>query len=82
MYFLNNGIFRMAVNESVLPVNAFVAKGIKIFYGLGVSPNDYMIYAADAIDYSQKSNIYVFSPSGEQKKVFKAGFLSNGFYFE
>lgn len=82
LYFLNGGIYRMAVTQQALPSTAFVAKGSRNFYGLGVRPEDYSIYAADALDYSQRSNIYVFGANGEQKFTFKAGFLSNGFYFE
>lgn len=82
LYFLNDDIFRMAVSETTLPASPFVAKGTKNFYGLGVNPNDCNIYAADALDFSQRSNIYIYSPSGEQKTFFKAGVNANGFYFE
>jgi hypothetical protein len=82
LYFLNNGIFRMSISDNALPATAFVAKGSRNFYGLGVNPNDYTIYAADALDYVQKSNIYIFNSNGSQKTVFKAGLISNGFYFE
>lgn len=82
LYFLNDAIFRMAISETVLPANPFIAKGNRNFYGLGVNPNDNNIYAADALDYSQRSNIYIYSPVGNEKAVFKAGVNANGFYFE
>lgn len=82
LYFLNNDVYRMAISETILPETAFIAKGNKNFYGLGVNPNDYTIYVADALDYSQKSNIYVYSSAGEQKTFFKAGIIANSFYFE
>jgi len=82
LYFLNSGVFRMAVNQTVLPVTPFIEKGNKNFYGLGVNPTDYTIYVADALDYSQKSNVYIYTSMGEETRFFKAGVNANGFYFE
>ncbi len=82
LYFLNEGIFRIPVIDNSLPANPFVTKGNRNFYGLGINPNNCTIYAADALDYSQKSNIYIYDSNGNQKSLFKAGVISNGFYFE
>jgi hypothetical protein len=82
LYFLNEHIFRMPINENNLPTSLFINSGTKNFYGLGVNPNDYTIYSADALDYIQKSNIYVYNLNGTEKNNFKAGLISNGFYFE
>lgn len=82
LYYLNNGICRMTVADNALPPSPFIAKGSKNFYGIGVNPDDYCIYAADALDYVQKSNIYIYDVSGNQKHFFKAGINSSGFYFE
>jgi len=82
LYYLNNGIYRMPINSNALPQSSFIAQGNKIFYGLGINPNDFNIYASDAIDYIQKSNIYIYDVNGNQKNYFKAGLISNGFYFE
>lgn len=82
LYFMSGHIYRMAINDTGLPGTAFIEKGNKVFYGLGINPFDYTIYAADALDYMQKSNIYVFDAKGSQITNFKAGIISNGFYFE
>lgn len=82
LYYLNGGVYRMAISSTALPATEFIAKGTKNFYGLGVDPNDHTIYAADALDYVQKSTIYVFDANGNQKLNFKAGINANGFYFE
>jgi len=82
LYFLNNHIYRMPISETVLPAGSFIAKGSRNFYGLGVNPNDHTIYAADALDYSQRSQVYVYNADGSDKHTFKAGIASNGFYFE
>lgn len=82
LYFLNKGICRMPVAATGLPLSPWVSSGTKNFYGLGVNPNDYTVYAADALDYNQRSNIYIFDAQGHQKAVFKSGINANGFYFE
>lgn len=82
LYYINSAIYRLEISATSLPSNPFIAAAGKNFYGLAVSPNDFNIYAADALDYVQRSNIYVFTPQGEQKNFFKAGINSNGFYFE
>ncbi len=82
LYYINKNIFRMRVSDSELPANPFVIAGSKVFYGIGVNPTNYDIYVADAVDYVQKSNIFIYNPSGELKFNFKAGINANGFYFE
>ncbi len=82
LYFLNGGVFKMAINSQALPATAFIANGTKNFYGLGINPNDFSIYVADALDYVQRSTIYIFDANGNQKSYFKAGINANGFYFE
>jgi len=40
------------------------------------------VYAADVLDYVQRSQIYIYDTKGKQSSTFKAGIISNGFYFE
>lgn len=82
LYFIKGGIYRMAITDAGLPPNAFIAKGTKNFYGIGINPNNHTIYTSDALDYISNSNIYVYDAAGNEKKHFKAGLIANGFYFE
>lgn len=83
LYFLNKGVYRMAINSSSLPGSAFIAgSAATIFYGLAVSDKDHNVYVSDAIDYNQKSSILVYSPNGQMRTSFKAGVNASGFYFE
>lgn len=82
LFYLNDGIYKMSITDATLPSQAFISKETKNFYGLGINPNDEAIYAADALDYSQRSQIYIYNPDGSSKTDFKAGVISNGFYFE
>lgn len=82
LYYLNSGIFKMAIAAPALPASPLIPKGNKVFYGLGVNTHDYTIYASDALDYIQKSVIYIFDSNGNPKSFFHAGVNSNSFYFE
>lgn len=82
LYYLNSSIYRMSIHETSLPNKEFIKSEGKNFYGLGVDPNNYQVYVADAIDYVQKSSVYIFNQMGENIKSFKAGVNSNSFYFE
>jgi DNA-binding beta-propeller fold protein YncE len=81
LYYLNQGICRMPINSSGLQ-NAFIEKGNKNFYALAVNPENSDIYVSDALDYIQKSNIYIYKASGALKVQFKAGIISGNFYFD
>lgn len=82
LFFLNKHIYSMGIDASALPAQELVNAGTKNFYGLGIHPTTFQIYAADALDYTQKSNIYIYNSKGNQLSFFKAGINSNGFYFE
>lgn len=82
LYFLNGSVYRMCISDMLLPVVPFIDKGPRNFYGLGVNPNDHTIYASDALDYSQRSQVYIFNSDGSLKGDFKAGIIANCFYFE
>ncbi|MGZ3921989.1 MAG: hypothetical protein ACXVC7_16935, partial [Bacteroidia bacterium] len=72
----------IALSETSVPSSPLIPKGSHTYYGLGINPNDFTIYASDALDYIQRSNIYIFDAAGNEKSFFKAGINSNSFYFE
>ncbi|MCW3075711.1 MAG: hypothetical protein JWO32_320 [Bacteroidetes bacterium] len=82
LFFLNGGIYKMDINSLAIPPDPIIPKGNRSYYGLGINPNDYTIYASDALDYIQRSVVYIFDASGNEKSFFKAGINSNSFYFE
>ena len=82
LYYLNHGVYQFPINNTSLPLNPLINQGTKLFYGLGINPNDYSIYVSDAIDYVQKSKIEIYSVNGEFMKSFNSGIISNGFVFE
>jgi YVTN family beta-propeller protein len=82
LYYFNNGICRFTIQQTELKA-ALIEKGNKNFYAMGINPLNGDIYASDALDYIQKSNIYIYkSNTLELKHQFKAGIISGYFYFD
>lgn len=82
LYYLNNGVFLMSIQNTQLPVTPLIQMGNKLFYGLGIHPTNNQIYVSDAIDYVQSSKVMIYSPSGQWMSAFSAGVNANGFVFE
>ena len=81
IYFINKGIYKMAVNTKNLPDSAFIPGENKLFYSLGVNPNNNEIYVSDAIDYTQNAIIYRYSQAGVLTDSFKVGINPSDFLF-
>jgi hypothetical protein len=79
LYFINGDIFRWPLAATV-PERIVDAAGRK-FFGLGISPH-HRLYVSDAIDYVQRSDVYVYDMHGNKTALFKAGINTNGFSFE
>lgn len=82
LYYLNNGVFHMSIQNAQLPAAAIINMGNKLFYGMGVHPVNNQLYISDAIDYVQASKVMIYSPSGQLISSFSAGTNTNGFVFE
>ncbi len=80
LFFLNTSVYAMSVNDSILPTQAFIEAGIRNFYAMGISP-DNRIFLSDALDYQQKGDIYIYSPSANLLHQSKAGIIPSFFYF-
>ncbi|MBV6405551.1 MAG: YncE family protein [Flavobacteriales bacterium] len=81
LYFLDGGVYRMAIHDSVLPTNAFIPADNRNFYGLGVDPDNGTIYVSDAVDYVQHGVVLRYSPGGTELGSFLAGIIPGGFCF-
>ena len=82
LFYLNNGVYAMAIGSTNLPSQTVINEGNKQFYGLGIDPLSGIIYVADAMDYVQKSTVYRYKPDGTLLSSFKPGIISSDFYFK
>jgi DNA-binding beta-propeller fold protein YncE len=83
LYYLNTGgIYKLASNATTLPSAPIIAKGTRNYYAIGISPKNTLLYASDALDFNQRSDVYTFDIAtlGEVKQL-KGGIITGGFYF-
>lgn len=82
IYFLNSGVYRMAITDAALPSTAFIAQGTANFYGLGIDPTHNIIYVSDAIDFVQPGQVRRYRPDGTLLGQFGVGIAPGDFGFD
>lgn len=79
LYWINDDIWRMGVEDDRLPVRPFIESRGTLYYGLTVDPATSEVYVADAIDYVQNGIIYRYDTSGNQIDSFYVGVTPGAF---
>lgn len=79
LYWLNDDVWSMSVDDDRLPVRPFLESRGTIYYGLTVSPANGDVYVADAIDYQQPGKIYRYASDGVLQDEFYAGIIPGAF---
>lgn len=79
LYWLNDDVWKMAVDDSALPQKPFLPYRDTIYYGLTIDPTTGEVYVADAIDYQQQGLIYRYSAEGELIDEFYVGIIPGAF---
>ena len=82
LFFLNKGVYRMAISEVNLPASALILPDNRNFHGLGIDPETNIIYVADAIDFIQRGMIYRYNSDGDSLDSFHAGIIPGEFWFD
>ncbi len=80
LYFLTEDVYRLPVEATGLPVQAFIPSGNQNFYGIDIHPHSHHIYVSDAIDFNQRGNILIYDTRGELINSFKGGLIPNGIF--
>lgn len=82
LYYLNGGVFQMAVNDQYLPEEPLIPSEGHLFYGLAVHPADGSVFITDAIDYVQNGLAFQYSSSnGTLMHSWEAGTIPGSFCF-
>ena len=81
LYYLNNGVYKMGIEELSRPVTPFIASSGNNFYGLAVDKSKNEIYVSDAIDFIQKGKIFRYRADGSVIENFLAGIIPGDFIF-
>jgi YVTN family beta-propeller protein len=64
LYYLLNGVRKMAIEAQSLPSEAFIPELNHVFYKLGVNPGNNEIFATDVVDYVKKGKILRYGNGG------------------
>lgn len=81
LFWIDEGVYKMNIRDSLLPVNAIINKETRSFYGLGIDPKYNEIFVSDAHDINAKNDVYRYDFNGNLLGKFTAGYFTNGFYF-
>ena len=83
LYWIDGGVWRMAIDAAELPAEPFIkpieGATLSLYYALGVAPDTEEVYVGDALDYQQRSIIYRYSSEGELLDSFTAGVIAGDF---
>ena len=79
LYWINDDIWSMDVDEERVPVRPFLASRGTKYYGLTVNPRNGEVYVADAIDYQQQGIIYRYTADGIPVDEFYVGVAPGAF---
>lgn len=79
LYWLNDDVWAMSVDDESVPIRPFLPNRGTIYYGLTVSPDNGDVYVADAIDYQQPGKIYRYSSDGTLIDEFYVGIIPGAF---
>lgn len=75
LYYVNEGIFEMAVNASTIPTSPLISKGGKNIYGLNINPTNGELYITDAKSFNEIGTVYRYFPNGNEIDRFNAGII-------
>jgi len=82
IFFINNHIYRMSINQNYLPEEEYINSNGHNFYALGCDPYNSDLYVSDAVDYMQSGVIYRYNSSAECIDSFSVGIIPNSFVFK
>ncbi len=81
LYFIRDGLYKMAVSDRRLPEKPIIEARNRLFFSVGVDPIHGDIYLSDAIDYVQSALILRYTSAGTPVDSFRVGINPGNFWF-
>lgn len=81
IFWIDEGVFKMSISDSILPPNPIIGKQQCIFYGLAIDPKYNEIMVSDAKDFNSNSDVYRYDFNGQLLGKFTSGKITSDFYF-
>ena len=82
MYYLEKGVRRMSISASGLPADTFISEAGRLFYKVGVNPENGEIFITDVVDYQQKGYVLRYRNDGTLVSVMLADIIPGGLCFK
>lgn len=79
LYWLNGGVWRMAVSSESLPEAALIENHFGYAYSMTIDPINSDIYVADAGDFMSAGEVVRYSKSGEELGRYDVGIIPSAF---
>jgi len=81
LYFLNQDVFSLSINDTEIPSSPFLANDGHLFYSLGIDPQNEDVYISDAMDYQQNGEVFRYNKYGVFLDSERAGIIPGNFAF-
>lgn len=75
LYYLMNDVYKMNINAISCPTTGIISQGTRIFYGLGIDPDDETIYISDAVDYNSNGKLYRYQANTNYVGTYTVGII-------
>ncbi|OHX63949.1 hypothetical protein NH26_20275 [Flammeovirga pacifica] len=82
LFFIQKDVIQQDIYADHFERKVIVPQGRRLFYGLGVNPNNNDIYVTDAIDYVQKGWVFQYNMMGAKLDSFQVGVIPNEIVFQ
>ncbi len=79
LYWIDNHVWKMSINDTLLPIQALIPSNGRVFYGLGFDTHQQQLWVSDAKDYVQKSEVLIYNEKGQLMRNFRAGINTSSF---
>jgi len=80
---MDNGVFRMPINNTSLPTAAFIScLPNQYFWGLGIDPTSGSIYLGDPKGFVQKGSVSIYNTHAQLQQQFNVGIGVSSFLFD
>ena len=81
LFYINNHIYKMSVNDNQLPISPIIYKNYHLFYALAMDPGNNELYISDAIDYNQNGFVFRYATNGMGLDSARMGIIPGFFCF-
>ena len=81
LYFINQSVFRMSINETQIPTEPFIQGVAELPYAISVDKQNNEIYLSDVLDYTRNGLVYHFNPEGQILDTISAGIIPGSIGF-